>query len=129
MMIVVDASIVVDLLSRNDAKPIENALLDIESLCAPELIVVEVGNVLRKLVLREKWNKPSVAGFIETFLAMPIRRYPHFELFEDSWRMRNNVTFYDAAYVALARALRIPFLTRDRKLAIAVASECDVHCV
>jgi predicted nucleic acid-binding protein len=58
-----------------------------------------------------------------------IRRYPHFELFGDAWRMRENVTFYDAAYVALARALRIPFLTRDRKLAVAVASECDVRCV
>jgi predicted nucleic acid-binding protein len=35
------------------------------------------------------------------------------------WELRQNLTAYDAAYIALAEALRAPLLTRDRRLASA----------
>jgi predicted nucleic acid-binding protein len=47
----------------------------------------------------------------------PIARYPHFVLLSRIWQMRNDVTAYDAAYLALAEALDARLVTRDRALA------------
>ena len=47
----------------------------------------------------------------------PLRRYPHDFLLPRIWDLRHNLTAYDAAYVALAEALDMPLLTRDRRLA------------
>ena len=43
------------------------------------------------------------------------------------WELRDNVTTYDAAYVALAEALRVPLLTADARLANAPGIRCEVE--
>jgi predicted nucleic acid-binding protein len=48
---------------------------------------------------------------------LPIARYPHAALLPRLWQLRDNLTAYDAAYVALAEALDCALLTRDRRLA------------
>jgi len=53
---------------------------------------------------------------IYDFLDLPIERYPHELLLERIWELRNNMTAYDAAYVALAESLSAPLVTRDRWL-------------
>lgn len=40
------------------------------------------------------------------------------------WELRNNVTAYDAAYVALAEGLDSTLITCDEELALAVGSTC-----
>jgi predicted nucleic acid-binding protein len=52
-----------------------------------------------------------------------LQRYPHDFLLPRVWELRNNLTAYDAVYVALAEALDAPLLTRDRRLAGAAG-----HC-
>jgi predicted nucleic acid-binding protein len=53
---------------------------------------------------------------LSDFLDLPLTRYPHFALLTRVWQMRNNLTAYDAAYLALAEALDAPLITRDRAL-------------
>jgi predicted nucleic acid-binding protein len=60
---------------------------------------------------------------------LPLRRYPHDLLLPRIWDLRNNLTAYDAAYVALAEALNAPLLTRDRRLATAAGHFAQVELV
>jgi predicted nucleic acid-binding protein len=46
-----------------------------------------------------------------------IERFPIAPLVLDAWALRHNVSSYDGFYVALARALGCPLITRDRALA------------
>ena len=60
---------------------------------------------------------------------LPVRRYPHDFLLPRIWELRNNLTAYDAAYVALAEALDARLLTRDRRLATAAGHRARVELV
>lgn len=59
----------------------------------------------------------------------PIERYPHDFLLPRIWELRNNLTAYDAAYVALAEALDAPLLTRDRRLANAAGIRAHIELI
>jgi predicted nucleic acid-binding protein len=58
-----------------------------------------------------------------------VHRYPHYALLPRIWELRNNLTAYDAAYVALAEALNAPLLTRDRRLAAAAGHRAKIELV
>ena len=116
-VLVVDASVVVDLLGRFRPEPIE-ALLRAPGtvLAAPELMAVEVLQALRRLD-RAGAIPRSRGQLLDEFRALPIVAYPHQCLLAGIWDLRHRVTAYDAAYVALARALGATLVTRDRRLA------------
>lgn len=116
-ILVVDASVVVDLLGRFRPEPIE-ALLWAEDtlLAAPELLQIEALQALRRL--DEAGAIPGGRGSVcELLRALPIRRYRHDSLLAGIWSLRANLSAYDAAYVTLARTLGATLVTRDRKLA------------
>jgi predicted nucleic acid-binding protein len=100
-----------------------------ETLHAPHLIDVEVGQALRRLDAladpRETWGEKalSVLG------AMPLRRYPHGLLMSRAWQMRHNLTMCDAMYAALAELLDATLLTRDRRLAAAPLHRARVEVI
>jgi predicted nucleic acid-binding protein len=54
---------------------------------------------------------------------------PHDVLLPRVWQLRNNLTAYDAVYVALAEALDAPLLTRDKRLANAARRHARVELV
>lgn len=118
-MIVFDASCLLELLLRSsNSQAVENRLqMSDVSLCAPHLIDIEVSHVLRRYViaggLSEEYGREAIAD-LEDF---PLRRYPHTELLPRMWQLRENLTAYDAAYVALAEILDAPLVTCDKKLA------------
>jgi predicted nucleic acid-binding protein len=58
---------------------------------------------------------------------VPLRRYPHDFLLLRIWELQNNLTAYDAAYVALAEARGAPLLTRDRRLAAAAGHRAQIE--
>lgn len=121
-ILVVDASIVVDLLARFQPQPIEEILwAEGVHMAAPELLGVEVVNALRKLDRIGVVPKRRRSTLVATFQALPIRQYRHDALLSTIWALRQNLTAYDAAYVALARVLQAPLVTRDHKLAAAPA--------
>jgi len=117
-VIVVDASVVLDLLLRtSDAGALEGRILTGESLHAPHLLDVEVAQVLRRYVARGEVAASRGKASLDVLSAFPIRRYSHEPLLDRSWALRANHTAYDAAYIALAEALDATLVTRDRALA------------
>lgn len=118
-MIVVDASVLVDLLRRfEDRGAIENRLLrGDENLHAPHLVDLEITHALRRFVLIGDMPPARAEEALEDLADIRIDRYPHSVLLPRIWELRDSLTAYDAAYVALAEALEAPLVTRDARLA------------
>ena len=118
-MIVLDASAALDWLLQTAAgQRIEQRIYSHrESLHAPHLLDLEVGQVLRRLVREGAVSAHRAEQAIEDLLDLRIARYPHFVLLPRIWQLRHNLSAYDAAYVALAENLGAGLLTRDARLA------------
>lgn len=118
-MIVVDASVLIEvLLQTDDGIAIADRILNAkESLHAPHLIDIEVAQVLRRYVLRGEVKAERGQQALEVMVEFPLTRYAHEPLLSRIWELRENLTAYDAAYVALAEGLHATLVTRDRKLA------------
>ncbi len=126
-LLVVDASIVLDLLARFRPQPLEALLWSPgTSLAAPELVDIEVLNALRKLDRRGAIPASRRAGLPAQLRALRIRKFRHDVLLDGIWSLRANVTAYDAAYAVLAVALKAPLVTRDMRLAKAVEPLLEV---
>jgi predicted nucleic acid-binding protein len=74
----------------------------------------------KSIASAELWHSPILAD-------LSLRRYPHDFLLPRIWELRNNLTAYDAAYVALAEALDAPLLTRDKRLAAAAGHHAQIE--
>lgn len=118
-MIVVDASVVVEVLLRSDAgAALEERLFDgNDSLHAPHMLDVEVAHALRRCALHRDIDERHGRDALADLAAMSIARYGHQPLLERIWQLRHNLTAYDAAHLALAERLGAPLLTRDSALA------------
>ena len=118
-MIVVDASIVVEVLLRSDAgAALEERLLDGDDpLHAPHMLDVEVAHALRRCALHGDIDGRRGRDSLGFLAAMSIERHGHQPLLERMWQLRHNLTACDAAYLALAESLDAPLLTRDSGLA------------
>ncbi len=129
-VLVTDASVVVDLLGRFGPEPIEATLFDAGSqLVAPELLDIEVLHTFRKLEATKAIPASRLAHVLDGFRALRIRRFRHAALWQDVWQLRQNLTAYDACYVALARQLEATLVTRDERLAQAAGVAIDVEVV
>lgn len=130
-MIVVDASVAVDVLLRTPgSEPAAARILDgRETLHAPQLIDIEIASVLRRLVAHAGLSSWRALEAVELLAVFPINRYPHTPLLRRIWELRENLTAYDAAYVALAEGLRATLLTRDAKLAKARRLRADIELI
>jgi predicted nucleic acid-binding protein len=95
------------------------------SLYAPELARAEATNIFRRLE-RAKLITTAEANAARTeLMQLQIDLFP-FEPFADRiWELRHNVTSYDAWYVALAEALKIPLATLDDRLSKSNGVTCD----
>jgi predicted nucleic acid-binding protein len=88
-----------------------------ETLHAPHLIDLEVTQVLRRYVRSAVISAERGAEALTDLVDFPLTRYPHFVLLPRVWQMRDDLTAYDGAYLALAEALDATLVTRDRALA------------
>lgn len=121
---VVDASVAVSLLVSADERA---AGLLRPPLRAPHLIDVEVAHALRRLVRTRVIDPAVAAAAVAALPELPLARYPHVRLLEAIWSLRDTVSAYDAAYVALAQAFGEPLLTMDAPLARAARRYVDVE--
>lgn len=129
-MIVVDASVVIDVLLRTAAAPaIEEQLRAHSSLHCPHLLDVEVAQVLRRYVRNSEIDVARGAAAVADLGDLPILRHGHAALLRRVWELRENMTAYDGVYVALAEALGVPLLTRDARLAAAPGSGVPIRVV
>jgi len=121
---VVDAGVVLELLVGG----LDPDLLAEEELAAPHLLDSEVCHVLRSLVrhrhLTEKQGRQALHGFAELI----IDRYPADWLRGRMWELRDNLTGYDATYVALTELSgATALLTTDARLSRAPGILCTVR--
>lgn len=127
-MIVLDASMALELLlGGTRAAPLRDRLRGGERLCAPHLLDIEVAHVLRRYQ-RTRALTPFRAGAAVADLAqLPLTRHPHTPLLGRIWELRDNLTGYDAAYVALAELMKAPLFTCDARLAAAPGHRARVE--
>jgi predicted nucleic acid-binding protein len=127
-VIVVDASILAVALGDDgaDGQRARVRLAD-ETLAAPELIDLEVTSVWRRQVAARLMPVRRAADALSDLEGLPLRRSSHRPLLRRIWQMRQVVTPYDAAYIALAQALDVVLVTADRRLARAPGLNCEVE--
>ena len=83
----------------------------------PHLADVEVAQALRRYVREGELDPASAASALDDLHSLDLQRHAHEPLLDRIWDLRQNLTAYDAVYVALAEALDTVMLTCDRKLA------------
>jgi predicted nucleic acid-binding protein len=127
-VIVADASVLVVALADDgpDGDQARSRLRG-ERLTVPELADLEVASVLRRQMKAGTLDARRARLALDDLAALPALRAPHRPLLPRCWELRNNLTIYDAAYVALAEAMNTTLLTGDRKLAKAPGSQCPIE--
>lgn len=118
-MMVLDASGAIEFLLNTARGRKVGARLadDVEVVHAPHLIDIEIAHVLRRYVLDGTFDEEHAARTLRHWRQLDVERYPHEPFLDSVWRLRDNVTAYDAIYVALAEALGELLVTADRRLA------------
>ena len=119
-MIVLDASAAVAVL-LNIGPTAGNIRLRVtlpgENLHVPHLFDVEVLHVLRRHSLRGTLSRQRESAAMAGLHDMRLSRYSHAAFVDRIWELKNNLSAYDAAYVALAETLSAPLVTTDARLA------------
>ena len=130
-MIVVDASAVTEFLLQTAlGKQVEERLFrDGDDLQAPHLLDVEVVQALRRLVRVGEVRPDRAEEALDDLSILAIRRYPHADLLSRAWQLRDNLTAYDAMYVALAEAIDSPLVTCDLPLGTAPGHDAQIEVV
>jgi predicted nucleic acid-binding protein len=120
-MIVLDASAAVDWLLQTPAghRIDERIYAREDTLHTVHLLDVEFAQVLRRLVREGTLARKRAEEAMEDLIAVRLTRYAPFLLLNRIWQLRQNLSAYDAAYVALAEELEAPLITRDQKIAAA----------
>jgi predicted nucleic acid-binding protein len=117
-VIVVDSAAIVDSLSCLDDTGDLRKMLATEELHAPALLDFEVVSALRGLALAGHLSPPRAQDLLTDYNDLPLRRWAFADsLRRRAFQLRNNISAYDAAYVALAETLECPLITRDARLA------------
>jgi predicted nucleic acid-binding protein len=130
-LIVIDASALLEMLLRTQRADqlMARAIEPSERMHAPHLLDIEVTQVLRRLVQRKEITTARAAEAIDDLNNLIIERHEHQALVPRIWQLRDSLTAYDGAYVALAEALDAPLLTCDAKLAGARGHRATIELV
>jgi len=123
---VVDASAALSaLLNSGSAR----RTLAAEQLHVPHLIDSEVASGLRRSVIAGEIGPDAAWTALDTWRRLGITRYPVFWLLDRVWELRDNVSAYDAAYIALAERLDCTLLSADARLARSPGIRCPMTVV
>jgi predicted nucleic acid-binding protein len=129
-VIVVDASVLAPALADDGPDgDVARARLASERLAAPWLVDLEVTSVLRRAAAGGQLSDRRARQALADLAALALERAPHTPLLARIWELRESVTAYDAAYVALAEAIDASLLTADGRLARASGVRCAIELV
>ncbi|MFN0022633.1 MAG: type II toxin-antitoxin system VapC family toxin [Parvularculaceae bacterium] len=130
-MIVVDASAVVEWLLRRPAGETVNTRFTQSRgmIYAPHIIDLEIAHALRRYVVSGALTVARAEEALTDFGIFPLRRFGHAFLMRRVWMLRNNLTAYDAAYVALAEMLMAPLVTCDSGISSASGHFATVELI
>lgn len=125
MTLVIDAGFVVAALV--DSGPVgtwADGLLAHGALAAPHLMPVEAANVLRRAVLAGEITADTAAMAHADLVSLRVELFSYEPFSSRVWELRENVTTYDAWYVALAESLDASLATVDARLSKASGPRC-----
>jgi predicted nucleic acid-binding protein len=130
-MIILDASVVVDLLIRppSEIAHLKARLAGEPMGHAPHLLDVEVTHALRRLLLAGALTNLSARRALRDLAVMGLKRWPHRSLVGRALALRDQLSAYDAIYVAMAEVTGATLLTRDARLARATGHRARVEAV
>jgi predicted nucleic acid-binding protein len=130
-LIVLDASAVLELLLATKAgrKVAERIRSPRHSLHVPHLLDLEVVQALRRYVATGSLSSERARLALDGLLDLDLVRHEHDVLLLRIWALRENLTAYDASYVALAEGLRAPLITLDKRLASAPGHRARIELV
>ena len=125
-MLVADASAVIGALLNARARGVLAGDLQVH---APHLMDSEIASAIRRRVRGGKLDSRAGWELLERYRRLGITRHSTFPMFERMWELRDNLSAYDAAYVALAEALDCTLLTGDARIIRAPGLRCPVTVV
>lgn len=127
MSVVIDSSVLIAaLLDSSPQGAWAEEMVASGTLHAPELIRAESTNVLRRLERAKHISAAEANAAHEDLMQLNLELFSFDPFAERIWALRHTVTSYDAWYVALAEALRLPLATLDRKLSKASGVACKM---
>ncbi|HEV2809591.1 MAG TPA: type II toxin-antitoxin system VapC family toxin [Acidimicrobiales bacterium] len=125
-MLVVDASVIAPAVADAGADGAAfRQRLRGEMIAVPDLLGVEVVSVLRRQVAASLITPAQASAALDDLLDLPLSVFPTGPLLRRVWQLRENLTAYDACYVALAEALDCTLLTADARLTNAPGARCS----
>ena len=130
-MIVVDASALLEFLLQTSLGARVEARLfgEEDELHAPHLLDVEIAQGLRRLVRTGEVSSGRAEEAIADFTDLDLHRHAHLDLLDRAWKLRDNISAYDAMYVALAEAIEAPIITCDSPLAKAPGHRARIEVI
>ncbi len=125
MSVVIDSSVVIAaLIDSGPHGDWAEEVLASGSLHAPELVLAEATNIFRRLEMAKLITTPEANAARDDLLLLDVELFPFEPFASRIWELRHNVTSYDAWYVAIAEALRVPLATLDERLSKADKVTC-----
>ena len=130
-MIVVDASALLEFLLQTSLGARVEARLfgEDDELHAPHLVDVEITQGLRRLVRTGEVSAGRADEAIADLTDLDLHRHAHLDLLGRAWKLRDNISAYDAMYVALAEAIEAPMVTCDGPLAKAPGHRARIEVI
>lgn len=126
MTLVIDASLVVSaLVDSGSTGTWAESLLATEPLTAPHLMPVEAANILRRAAMAGNISADAASMAYADLLDLRVELFPYAPFAARVWELRDNVTSYDAWYIALAESLGSRVATLDLRLARAPGPRCE----
>jgi predicted nucleic acid-binding protein len=131
MALVLDASVIAELLVTSSVGMLAAERMSEHEgeLHLPHLAIIETTSVLRAWVRRGELSEQRAAAALADLVDLPAQRWPGELLLARMWELRENVTAYDASYIALAELLDAGLLTADRRLARGVGALTSCHVI
>jgi predicted nucleic acid-binding protein len=127
-LIAVDASLLAGALVGSH--PAAVARMSLEPVIhGPQVLSLEVAAVLRRFVLEQRMTDAAARAALRKLAALPLELHPHAGLLSRIWDLRDGLTVFDAAYVAVAESLDVPLVTADARLARTPGLRCVVELV
>lgn len=127
MTVIVDASVLVSALVGSGAEGSwAELLIEEDEISAPELVMPETINSLRRLESSGQITRTEADGAFRDLLDFRISLYSFEPFSVRVWELRFNLTSYDAWYVALAESLDCPLATLDARIRRATGPTCEM---
>jgi predicted nucleic acid-binding protein len=116
MPVVIDASALFELVIKSELAPAVAQAVGATDMVAPDVVNPEVLSILRRVERRGTLTTRRAVQAVDDLMDAPVRRFSTLPLLAEAWTLRADVSAADALYVVLARILRCPLVTADRKL-------------